>query len=122
MMANGTGIHKLITMKARLYHDTRKKFCGYVDAWSIYFPYPKWLREQEDGVRGCFLGCRPTDDGMDRCTWEYDEPDKPLYLGKRVDISTTPKAFQKIFKHYEKLWNDAITKNTEEAWNKWNLA
>lgn len=28
-------------MKARLYHDTRKKFRDYIDAWSIYFPYPK---------------------------------------------------------------------------------
>nr|DAQ24368.1 MAG TPA: hypothetical protein [Caudoviricetes sp.] len=25
-------------MKARLYHDTRKKSRDYVDAWSIYFP------------------------------------------------------------------------------------
>lgn len=122
IMANGTVTHKFDTMKARLYHDTRKSVCDCVDAWSMYFPYPKWLCKQEDGVRGCFLGCRPTEDGMDRCTWEYDEPDKRLYLGKRVDISTTPKAFQEIFRHYEKLWNDAITQNTEEAWDKWNLA
>lgn len=122
MTANGTDTHKQNTMKARLYHDTRKKFRDYVDAWSMYFPYPKWLREQEHGTRGCFLGCRPTEYGMDKCTWEYDEPDKRLFLGKRVDVSTTPKAFQDIFKHYEKLWNEAITKNTEEAWNKWNLA
>ena len=112
MMVNGTDTHKLDVMKARLYHDTRKNVCDCVDAWSMYFPYPKWLRKQEGGVRGCFF----------KCTWEEDKPDKHLFLGKRVDVLTTSKAFQKIFKHYEKLWNDAITQDTAEAWNKWYLA
>lgn len=33
-------------MKLRLYHDTRKKFRFCVDAWTIYVPYPKWLRKE----------------------------------------------------------------------------
>ena len=110
-------------MKLRLYHDTRKKFRDCVDAWTIYVPYPKWLQKETHDTRGCFLGCTPTDEGMIRCTWEYDERrwGSPFF-GKKIDPKTTPKAFQKIFCKLEKLWNDAITKNTEEAWEKWNLA
>ena len=40
-------------MKARLYHDTRKKSRDCVDAWSIYFPYPKWMRKENPGVYHC---------------------------------------------------------------------
>lgn len=110
-------------MKLRLYHDTRKKFRDYVDAWTIYAPYPKWLREETDRTMGIFLGCTPTKTGMIRCTWEYDERmwGHP-HFGKKIDPKTTPKAFQKIFYKLEKLWNEAITKNTEEAWKKWELA
>lgn len=113
-------------MKARLYHDTRKKFRDYVDAWSMYFPYPKWMREENPGVYGCFIGCKPTESGKIRCTVEYDEfipgfRSRP-YLGKRVDVKTTPKAFQKIFRYHERLWNNAITRNTDDAWEAWNRA
>lgn len=112
-------------MKLRLYHDTRKEFRDYVDAWSIYVPYPKWLREKEHGVFGCYLGCKPTENGIIRCTWEYDEitpgHGRPR-LGKRVDIKTTSKAFQKIFRHYERLWNKTLKENTEKAWDRWNRA
>lgn len=113
-------------MKARLYHDTRKKFRDYIDSWSIYFPYPKWMRKEDPGVYGCYLSGTPTEDGMIRCIFDYDEFIPGLrrrpYLGKRVDVKTTPKAFQKIFRHMERLWNNAITKNTEEAWEVWNRA
>ena len=111
-------------MKARLSHDTRKKCRDCVDAWALYFPYPKWMRE-EYGAFGTYLGCKPTDDGMIRCTWGTDEclpcQGRP-YLGKRVDVKTTPKAFRNLFRQYEKLWNNAITRNTEKAWEAWNKA
>lgn len=74
---------------------------------------------------GTYLGCRPEEDGMTRCTWEIDEyiPGKGRpYLGRRAKLTDTPKVFQKLFKKYEKLWNNAIAKNTEKAWEKWNLA
>lgn len=75
---------------------------------------------------GCFISCKPTESGMISCIVDYDEfipgiCSRP-YLGKRVDVKTTPKAFQKIFRHQEMLWNNAITKNTEEAWEAWNRA
>lgn len=108
-------------MKLKLYHDTRKKFRDCVDAWTIYVPYPKWLREKTFGTMGTFLGCTPTETGMIRCIWEHDERrcGRP-YFGKKIDPKDTPKAFQEIFYNMEKLWNEAITKNTNEAWEAWN--
>lgn len=47
-------------MKLRLYHDTRKKFRFCVDAWTIYVPYPKWLRKERYDAKGIYLGCSPT--------------------------------------------------------------
>lgn len=108
-------------MKLKLYHDTRKKFRDCVDAWTIYVPYPKWLREKTCGTMGTFLGCTPTETGMIRCAWEHDERrcGRP-YFGKKIDPKDTPKAFQEIFYNMEKLWNEAITKNTNEAWKAWS--
>lgn len=48
-------------MKLRLYHDTRKKFRFCVDAWTIYVPYPKWLRKERYDAKGIYLGCSPTE-------------------------------------------------------------
>ena len=91
-------------MKARLYHDTRKEIRDSIDAWSMYFPYPKWLRKENKGVFGCYISCKPTEYGAIICCCYYDEVTpghgRP-YLGKRVDVRTTPKAFQKIFRHQE---------------------
>lgn len=110
-------------MKLRLYHDTRKEFRDSVDAWTIYVSYPKWLKEKTGRTMWAFLGCTPTETGMIRCIWEYDERRWGYpYFGKKIAPKTTPKAFQKIFYNLEKLWNETITKNTEEAWQKWNLA
>ena len=95
-----------------------------MDAWTIYAPYPKWLKKKSQGrIVGVYLGCTPTESGMIRCCWDPDDRGIMYpYFGKRIDPKTTPKAFQKIFYNLEKLWNEAITKNTEKAWEKWNLA
>ena len=83
------------------------------------------MRKKYPGVYGCYIGCKPTDSGMVRCTCEYDEitpgHGRP-YLGKRVDVNTTSKSFQKIFRKQERLWNNAITKNTDAAWEAWYRA
>lgn len=72
-------------MKLRLYHDTRKKFRDSVDAWTIYVPYPKWLKGKTNGTMGTFLGCTPTKTGMIRCTWECDERRHGiLHFGKKI--------------------------------------
>lgn len=81
-------------MKAKLYHDERVSEREADDSWSIYLPLPKKMRKKT-GLKGYFLGCKPTEYGMIRCTWEEDKIEKSAYLGKRIDPSTTPKLFKK---------------------------
>ncbi len=105
-------------MKARLYHDIRKANCDAVDAWTMYFPCPKHIVKSE-GVKGVFLGCKPTDTGMIRCCWENHMVGNDMYFGKRVKVEETSIAFQEIFKHFEMRWNQALHEDTAEAWGAW---
>lgn len=102
-------------MEIRLYHSERKKDKEAVDSWSIYCPYPKKYRIST-GIKGGFLGCKPTENGMIRCCWAEDEVGKKVFLGKRIEVSSTPKAFQAIFNHIARVFKYAYEKDTEEAW------
>lgn len=87
-----------------------------MDAWSIYCPYPKKYRISTS-IKGVFLGCKPTENGMIRCCWTEDQVGNKVYLGKRIDVSSTPKAFQAIFNHIARVFNNACEKDTKEAWD-----
>ena len=50
-----------------------------MDAWSIYCPYPKKYRISTS-IKGVFLGCKPTENGMVRCCWTEDEVGNKVYL------------------------------------------
>lgn len=102
-------------MIVKLYHDERKINKDAVDSWSIYCPYPKKYRKTT-GIKGVFLECTPTEEGMIRCCWMEDEVGKKIYLGKRVDVSSTPKAFQVAFHSIESAYQKACKEDTEEAW------
>lgn len=106
-------------MKVRLYHDERQSAKDAPDAWSIYCPYPLKLRKVT-GIKGVWLGCKPTEDGMIRCTWESHEIGKEVYLGRRKALSTTPRAFQRIFRKIERVYQDACKKDTLQAWGKFH--
>lgn len=103
-------------MKIRLYHSEIKKDKEAVDAWSIYCPYPKKYRIPTS-IKGVFLGCKPTENGMVRCCWTEDEVGNKVYLGNRIDVSSTPKAFQAIFNHIARVFKNACEKDTKEAWD-----
>lgn len=103
-------------MKARLYHDERVSERDADDSWSIYLPLPKKMRKKT-GLKGVFLGCKPTVYGMIRCTWEEDKIERSVFLGKRIDTCTTPKAFQKMFKDIESTFQNACVQDTPQAWN-----
>lgn len=112
-------------MKARLY-DSGKKYEGYVDRLTLYFPYPKWL-QKKDGVRGCYLGCSvASDGGMIRCTWNCNENSivnsPSLFLGKKLDIDSMPEPFRKIVRKMEQIFNDALKFNDEAHWKAWEAA
>ena len=75
-------------MEIKLYHDQRRKHRDAADSWSIYCPYPMKYRAAT-GIKGVFLGCKPTEEGMVRCCWMEDEIGKNIYLGKRIAVSST---------------------------------
>lgn len=101
-----------------------------IDSWTIFFPYPKKIQEQEIArhghrIKGTFLCCSPgtNDSYFNRCCWE--DLDTSLgysieALGKRVHGNDIPKSMQHFIKRAEPIWNEAVTKNTTEAWDKWN--
>lgn len=62
--------------------------------------------------------CKPTDEGMIRCCWESMEVGQKVSLGKRMALSSTPKAFQVAFRKIERVYLHACKVDTLEAWGK----
>lgn len=116
-------------MKARLYRATGEAR-NYVDGYSLYLPYPKWLVKYEnvryglgsDNIIGTFLGCSPASNGtMIRCCWEDFQTSKygpsPTCLGRRVDINLMPDEFRKECQRIESLWDEACKTRNFSRWN-----
>ena len=108
--------------KMRLY-DSGKRFENYVDRYTLYFPYPKWL-QKHDRAKGCYLGCSPTQSGMNMCCWDinvdsYVNSDT-LRLGKKIRLDSMPIGFQKVAKQIETSWQYTLKVNTDEQWDKFN--
>ena len=119
-------------MKVRVYFD--KSDC--VDPYTIFFPYPKKMQRTDDGryyIKDVFLTCATmsnslgniNENNFSMCGWQ--ELDMTLgyrinKLGKQVRGNDVPIAMQKWIAKMEPLWNDAVTKNTPEAWKAWNEA
>ena len=112
-------------MEVRLY-DAGKKYENYIDRYTLYFPYPKWLRERSNNVRGCWLGCSPAYDGMIRCSWELNEShivnSEKLWLGKKIKLETMPQPFQICAQRLITAWENALEYDDREHWEIWNRA
>ena len=106
-------------MKVRLYKHAGK---WTVDQFTLYFPYPKWLKKQ-DGAEGCFVGCnQDLHGGVIKCCWDYD--DRRLGysiagMGRRYPIEKMSIQFRKWASRLERLWNDALKYNDEKHWEIW---
>jgi len=100
---------KTLSMKARLYRATGEAR-DYIDAYTLYFPYPKWYRDQcANRATGTFLGCSPASDGtMIRCCWdEMDGRYSFVGLGRRVKIESMPEPFRMEVERMQALWDEA---------------
>lgn len=112
-------------MEIRLYKETRKEFRNYADPYTLYFPYPKRLQKRE-GAKAYYVGGNILSDG----TWQGMYSDyapigvrvngNNLHLGKKIKLSEIPEPARKQIQHLSDLWNEAVTKDTDEAWEKWN--
>lgn len=115
---------KKYNVQPRIY-DAGKKYEGYVDRYSVFFSLPKKYRgEMAEKIRGLYLGCSPSADGMIRCQWEdvreRDYIGVDLTLRKRVKLESFPKPFQEIINKMTMLYNKALNENTEKAWQEWS--
>lgn len=103
-------------MKARLYRATGE-LRDAIDAWTLYLPYPKWLRMHPNNkfyeIRGLMLFCSPASDGtMIRCSWEEFNWQYSIEgLGKKVPIDSMPEPFANECRRIERLFNEAIEKH-----------
>lgn len=111
---------KKYNVKARIY-DSGKKYESYPDRYAILYMIPKEYRN--NGLKGIYLGCRPTEDGMIRCTWEEvktsDRIGVTVNLGKRIPIEHLPAGFRHIVRKMDRVYNRALNENTEQAWAEW---
>lgn len=104
-------------MLARLYKG--RNCAGYVDEYSLYFRYPKWLRKEQNGAAGCYLGCSVSRYGtMIRCNWGEVEIFSDANLGKKVNIATMPMPFRREIERMEALYNEALKTRNFDRWNK----
>ena len=117
-------------MKVRLY-DSGKRYEGFPDRYSLYFPYTQKMMDyykKKFGrvIKGTFLGCSQASDGsVIRYYWE-DLDTTIGYsikgLGRKVKIESMSKQFQEFAVKMERIWNDAIKYDDKEHWDFWNKA
>jgi len=117
-------------MKIRLYRASAK-FRGYIDEFTLYFPFPKWMKEEyrnnyQHHVYGYGIGCsQDSYGGVVRCCGFDDDRTlgyHPDHFGRRYPLEKMSKEFQKWARSMEKAWNDALKFNDDKHWNIWNEA
>ena len=112
-------------MQVRVYQDDRKEFKNCPDSMTIYFPIPKRLQKREQS-KGCFCaGHINSMGGFNGMYWDSVNQGmiingNQLYLGKRIKRETLPEKVQNHINELEKIWNNAVTKDDESSWDKWN--
>ena len=113
-------------MKVRLYRGRNAK--GFVDEFTLYFPYPKWMTaeyKERHGrlIKGTMLGCSQASDGsVIRCIWE--DLDVTIGysisgLGRRWPLEKMSKEFQRFARKMERLWNEALKYDDDKHWDAW---
>lgn len=116
-------------MKVRLYRAKKAK--GFVDEFSLYFPYPKKMIEEykkrfDREIKGTFLCCSQASDGsVIRCCWENLDVTIGYSiegLGRRYPVEKMSKDFQKFAGKMERLWNNALKHDDDKHWDAWDRA
>lgn len=117
-------------MKIRLYRASAK-FRGYIDEFTLYFPYPKWMQKEiydqhRHHICGYGIGCsQDSYGGVVRCCGFDDDRTlgyHPDHFGRRYPLEKMSKEFQKWARSMGKAWNDALKFNDDKHWEIWNEA
>ena len=116
-------IKKLSDMVKVKIYDAGPRYT--IDRYTVYFPVPKQMIDKL-GYKGVYLGCSPStfDGRLIRCCWDCVMKEerinrKGLYFGRRVKLKSFPAPFKEWIEDAAKVWDDAVTKDTEECWKKW---
>lgn len=112
-------------MEIRVYKENRKPFRDYVDNITVVFPIPKRLQERERS-RAFFIAGNFGSDGRWNRLHSGDIPQgvyingNQCYLGKKMRLDAIPEPARAEIVRVGKIWNEAVGKDTEEAWERWN--
>lgn len=121
-------LNEATEMQVRLYR-AKAAYRGYPDEFTLYFPYPKWLRletKKNTGglIYGYGIGCSEDFHGeVIRCNGFYLDQTRGYSiasLGRRYPLEKMSEQFQKWAKEMERIYNEAIKFDDEEHWEKWN--
>lgn len=100
-------------------YDSGKQYKGYPDRYTLYFPYPQWLKDN-DNYEGTFLGCSPSYDGrMTRCIFDMVEIGENVNFGKEIPLSSMPQGFQDAANELISKWYDALKYDDDKHWEEW---
>ena len=93
---------------------------GYPDRYTLYFPYPQWLKNN-DNAEGMYLGCSPANHGgrWTRCTFDMVETGQEYDFGKEVPLSSMPQGFQDAANELISKWYDALKYDDDKHWEEW---
>ena len=112
-------------MEIRVYKENRKQFKNYADPITVLFPYPKRLQEREH-ARAFFVAGNFGSDGRWNRLHSGDIPrgvyinGNQCYLGKKLRLADIPDLAREEIERVGRIWNEAVTKDTDEAWEQWN--
>lgn len=88
----------------------------FVDEFTVYFPYPKWLEKTEKRHSEC-VGCSTDINGNVRLTnWDCEMGNERFYYGRRYPVEKMSVQFQRWFAFAQTLWDKALKYNDEEHW------
>ena len=109
-------------MKVRVYDSGKNA----ADRYTLYFPYPKKLREHEGRtIMGCFQPFNFVEGQLTLYAWDYDDRSLGYNIPrneKKVKIETLPQFVQNYIVKMERIWNDALKYDDKEHWDAWNCA
>lgn len=112
-------------MKVRVYDSKQKDVA---DRYTLYFPYPKWLRQQEGRpIMGCFQPFNFIEEEkfFTFYAWDYDDRSRGYNIPRterKIKLETLPKFVRDYVDRMDRLWNDALKYDDDEHWAMWNAA
>ena len=101
-------------MKLRLYRTPKCK--DFVDEFTVYFPYPKWLEKTEKRHSECVACSTDIHGNVKLCNWDCEMGNERFYYGRRYPVEKMSVQFQRWFAFAQALWDKALKYNDDAHW------